>query len=49
MCEAAGVAVLCCPAAVIGGLAYESDGQSPAAVALGVDDGSLTDVLWTRL
>ena len=45
VCEAAGVAVLCCPEAVIGGLAHESDGQSPAAVALGVHDGELTDVL----
>lgn len=44
-CEAAGVAVLCCPEAVIGGLAHESGGQSPAQVALGVHDGELTDVL----
>jgi predicted amidohydrolase len=45
VCEAAGVDVLCCPEAVIGGLAHESDGQSPAAVALGVHDGELSGVL----
>ena len=45
LCEAAGVDVLCCPEAVIGGLAHESDGQSPADVALNVEDGELVDVL----
>jgi predicted amidohydrolase len=37
-CEAEGVELLCCPEAVIGGLAHESAGQSPADVALGVDE-----------
>jgi predicted amidohydrolase len=45
LCEDAGVDVLCCPEAVIGGLAHESDGQSPADVALNVEDGQLLDVL----
>jgi 5-aminopentanamidase len=44
-CEHEGVDILCCPEAVIGGLAHESDGQSPADVALGVADGELTRVL----
>jgi predicted amidohydrolase len=37
--------VLCCPEAVIGGLAHESDGELPADVALNVEDGELVDVL----
>jgi predicted amidohydrolase len=42
-CERAGVDVLCCPEAVLGGLAdYASD---PHALALRVDDGSLQRVL----
>jgi 5-aminopentanamidase len=40
-CEARGVDVLCCPESVIGGLAHESDGQSPAEVSLRVDTGEL--------
>jgi predicted amidohydrolase len=44
-CAAAGVAILCCPEQVLGGLAHESDGQSPADVALGVDDGQIADVV----
>ncbi len=42
-CETEGVAVLCCPEAVIGGLAHESSGDSPAEVALSVDE--LTEVV----
>ncbi|MBM7788455.1 carbon-nitrogen hydrolase family protein [Tenggerimyces flavus] len=42
-CEAEGVAVLCCPEAVIGGLAHESSGDSPAEVALTVAE--LTEVV----
>jgi predicted amidohydrolase len=45
VCEAQSVEVLCCPEAIIGGLAIESDGQSPAEVAIGVDDGELVEVL----
>lgn len=37
--------ILCCPEAVIGGLAREADGESPAEVALGVADGELARVL----
>jgi predicted amidohydrolase len=44
-CEAEQVEVLCCPEAIIGGLAHESDGQSPADVALGVDNGELAGVI----
>ena len=33
-CESAGVELLCCPEAIIGGLAHESAGQSPRDVAL---------------
>jgi predicted amidohydrolase len=44
-CEAAGVAVLCCPEAVIGGLAHESDGQAPSSVALTVAGGELEAVV----
>jgi 5-aminopentanamidase len=40
-CEARGVDVLCCPESVIGGLAHESGGQSPAEVSLRVDTGEL--------
>lgn len=42
-CEAAGVELLCCPESVIGELANESDGDSPAVVALNVDE--LTEVV----
>jgi predicted amidohydrolase len=44
-CVAQGVDVLCCPEAFIGGLARESDGQSPADVALTVENGELAEVL----
>lgn len=37
-CESAGVELLCCPEAIIGGLAHESAGQSPRDVALTVDE-----------
>jgi predicted amidohydrolase len=37
-CESAGVELLCCPEAIIGGLAHESAGQSPHDVALTVDE-----------
>jgi predicted amidohydrolase len=37
--------LLCCPEAVLGGLAHESAGQSPSAVALGVENGELAEVL----
>ncbi len=40
-CETAGVEILCCPEAVIGGLAHESAGQSPGDVALTVATGEL--------
>jgi predicted amidohydrolase len=42
-CEAAGVALLCCPEAVLGGLAHESVGQSPHEVAM--DLGELAQVV----
>lgn len=45
VCEASGVEILCCPEAVIGGLAHESDGESPGDVALGVANGELAAVL----
>ncbi|GAA5016451.1 nitrilase-related carbon-nitrogen hydrolase [Actinopolymorpha pittospori] len=48
-CEAEGVEILCCPESVIGGLAHESDGQSPSDVALGVDNGELRDVVASLL
>ena len=44
-CEAAGVEMLCCPEAIIGELANESDGDSPERVAFGVDNGELLEVL----
>jgi predicted amidohydrolase len=44
-CAAQGVDVLCCPEAFIGGLARESDGQSPLDVALNVENGELVEVL----
>ncbi|MDQ1391239.1 MAG: 5-aminopentanamidase [Acidimicrobiaceae bacterium] len=44
-CEFAGVEMLCCPEALIGELANESDGDSPAVVAVGVEDGELAEVL----
>jgi 5-aminopentanamidase len=44
-CEAEGVEVLCCPEAMIGGLAHESNGQSPDEVALEVESGELLDVI----
>jgi predicted amidohydrolase len=45
ICQAQAVDVLCCPEAVIGGLAHESDGQSPAEVALSIENGELVEVL----
>ena len=44
-CETRGVELLCCPEAILGGLAHESAGQSPADVALGVENGELAAVL----
>jgi predicted amidohydrolase len=44
-CEDAGVEILCCPEAVIGGLAHEGCGQSPADVAVSVADGELASVV----
>ncbi len=40
-----GVDVLCCPEALIGELANESDGDSPASVSLCVSKGELADAL----
>ncbi|MGZ8766190.1 MAG: carbon-nitrogen hydrolase family protein [Acidimicrobiia bacterium] len=45
VCEAQRVEILCCPEAILGGLAHESAGQSPEEVALGVDNGELTQVV----
>lgn len=42
-CEAAGVQILCCPEAVLGGLADYAD--RPAELALGVESGELGRVL----
>lgn len=42
-CEGEGVELLCCPESFIGGLAYESDDQSPADVA--VSEGELARLL----
>jgi hypothetical protein len=36
--EREGVDLLCCPEAFLGGLAYESDGQSPGDVAVSVKE-----------
>lgn len=44
-CEAEGVTTLCCPEAILGGLAHESAGESPADVALGVSNGELANVV----
>jgi predicted amidohydrolase len=42
-CESAGVGILCCPEAILGGLAdYAED---PRSVAIGVENGQLNDVL----
>lgn len=41
VCESEGVEMLCCPEAVIGGLAHEADGELPADIALGVASGEL--------
>jgi predicted amidohydrolase len=43
--RAEGVELLCCPEALIGELANESDGDSPSAVALSVADGELDDAV----
>lgn len=39
--KAQGVEIMCCPEALIGELANESDGDSPATVALSIADGEL--------
>lgn len=39
--QADGVELVCCPEALIGELANESDGDTPATVALSVEDGEL--------
>jgi len=44
-CQVDGVDVLCCPEAIIGGLAHESDGESPVDVALEVANGELAERL----
>lgn len=36
-CERVGVDLLCCPEAILGGLAHESDGQSPHDVAVSAE------------
>ena len=40
-----GVEIVCCPEALIGELANESDGDTPATVALSVADGELDDAI----
>jgi 5-aminopentanamidase len=42
-CESEGVQILCCPEAVLGGLA--DDASDPAAIAIDVEGGQLADVL----
>jgi 5-aminopentanamidase len=42
-CEAAGVGILCCPEAILGGLA--DNASDPHAFAINVDSGQLADVL----
>jgi 5-aminopentanamidase len=39
------VDLVCCPESLVGELANESDGDTPATVALSVEDGQLTDAL----
>jgi len=48
-CEAMGVEILCCPESVIGGLAHESDGESPSDVALRVDNGEFAEAVASLL
>lgn len=43
--EADGVELVCCPEALIGELANESDGDSPSTVALSVDRGELQEAV----
>ena len=43
--RAEGVELLCCPEALIGELANESDRDSPATVALSVNDGELAEAI----
>lgn len=43
--RAEGVELLCCPEALIGELANESDGDSPTTVALSVSDGELDEAI----
>lgn len=38
LCEGTGVDLLCCPEAILGGLAHEADGQSPHDVAVSVKE-----------
>src|SRR3954451_18616490 len=42
-CEAENVSVLCCPEAILGGLAYYGD--NPSAFAVRIDTGQLASVL----
>ena len=42
-CESEGVSILCCPEAILGGLADYSD--NPSKFALRIDDGHLDEVL----
>jgi 5-aminopentanamidase len=42
-CESEGISILCCPEAILGGLADYS--ENPARFAIRMDDGQLTDVL----
>ena len=43
--QAEGVDIVCCPEALIGELANESDGDTPATVALSIVDGELEDAI----
>jgi 5-aminopentanamidase len=42
-CESAGVSILCCPEAILGGLADYS--ENPSKLAIRIDDGQLADLL----
>ena len=43
--QAEGVELVCCPEALIGELANESDGDTPEAVALSVEDGEVDEAI----
>lgn len=43
--RADGVELVCCPEALIGELANESDGDTPQAVALSIEDGELNEAI----